>query len=355
MADNDITDPADQLTDENIAPTAERKGKRQRHGEDEEIWQKRQCTDETSHAAADLTHLAKQLMDMDIASTVESKGMPQRLDKDAEVTSLDMADMWKRLMDIEIALAGQSEINRREMHKNNDEETWRKRQHALELDVIINLALNYKRLVSSQDVDTLDCSIPAPETDDLIQFIRREILRRASQPSDSKISEPNLSPLFPGQQPQLSFSASGEATRGANDLTRTARETVRMRETKVRRMDVAKAERLAREARKRNYGRVGCNDNAPREIGGGESNRKLQDEGKSVGHQRARKMRKARYRCQISSLDLDVEEELARLESELDRCLQQPERRLRTLSMSSTKAVANLDLSPKRDRYAFFR
>jgi hypothetical protein len=128
-----------------------------------------------------------------------------------------------------------------------------------------------------------------------------------------------------------------------------------MRETKVRRMDVAKAERLAREARKRNYGRVGCNDNAPREIGGGESNRKLQDEGKSVGHQRERKMRKARYRCQISSLGLDVEEELARLQSELDRCLQKPERRLRALSMSSTKAVANLDLSPKRDRYAFFR
>jgi hypothetical protein len=132
-------------------------------------------------------------------------------------------------------------------------------------------------------------------------------------------------------------------------------EKVRMRETMVRRMEVAKAERLAREARKRNYGRVGCNDNAPREIGGSGNNRKLQDEGKLVGHQRARKVRKARYRCQILSLDLDVEEELAFLESELDRCLQKPERRLGALSMSSTKAVANLDLHPDADKYAFFR
>jgi hypothetical protein len=302
-----------------------------------------------------MTHLAKKLMEMDIASTVQSKTIPQRLDKDSKLTSLGMADMWKRLMDIEIALAGQSGTNRRKMHDYDDEETWRKRQHALELDVIINLALNYKRLVSSQDVDTLDCSIPAPDIDDLIQFIRREILRRASLPSDSKISESDFSPLFPGQQPQLTSSASDEAHSGANDLTRTARDKVRMRENKVRRMEVAKTERLAREARKRNYGRVGCNDNAPREIGGGGNNRRLQDEGKLVGHQRARKVRKAKYRCPISSLDLDVEEELARLQSELDRCLQKPERRLRTLSMSSTKAVANLDLSPKRDRYAFFR
>jgi hypothetical protein len=174
MTDNDITDLADQLTDVDIAPIAERQ----------------QYTQETSHAAADITHLAKQLMEMDIASTVQSKNMPQRLDKDPKLTNLDMADMWKRLMDIEIALAGQSGTNRRKMH-DDDGETWRKRQHALELDVIINLALNYKRLVSSQDVDTFDSSIPAPDIEELIQFLRREILRCASLLSDSKISEPN--------------------------------------------------------------------------------------------------------------------------------------------------------------------
>lgn len=188
-------------------------------------------------ADTDMTSLADQLMDIDVAPSSTSQAIHP---------SNNLA---------------QAEAKKRKRH-NDDEETWQKRQHALETSLTTtnsppNLAHKYRRWALAQNMDTFDWTLPLANVEELSQFMCAVIVRhsQASTPNSSSTTDGSNDrqtwkpPLSAALHPHFPFWANDREDSEANALIRAAHERVRVREVNMRKLKEARDLREAREAR----------------------------------------------------------------------------------------------------------